>query len=193
MISKQKIIEARSRRLDLLRRQTQAEKHFATLLRGFSVIFRAQWVMFLDDLRYRIVDFYLPRPYRLCIEIDGSCHDIKSTKSYDDWKDTKLITKHRRFRIVRFTNQQVLANGFRQTLSDVLKKRFIARRFIKRLKRIKKKQSKPTQKFDWRTIPGNTFGQVKSRRWIEPKQDTSFLANSPSGFTVAQLKEMGIL
>ena len=52
---------------------------------------------------YRIFDFYLPKPYRLAVEVDGPYHDRK----YDAERDNAVRANHRRLRVLRVTNDEV--------------------------------------------------------------------------------------
>lgn len=61
-----------------------------------------------------LVDFYLPKPMKVCIEVDGSYHIGR--EYYDSQKDAYL-TDQRGFKVIRVTNDQVLEDGFNiQTL-----------------------------------------------------------------------------
>lgn len=51
---------------------------------------------------YCIVDFYLPKPFMLCIEIDGEYHNSKEQKTKDFYKEKYL--KSRNFSVLRITN-----------------------------------------------------------------------------------------
>lgn len=73
----------------------------------------------LDKLKYKylfqkgfwkgdfscIVDFYLPKPYKICIEVDGNIHLNNTQKYRDNFKNDYLINK-RRFKVLRITNEQ---------------------------------------------------------------------------------------
>lgn len=52
-----------------------------------------------------IVDFYLPKPNRLCIEVDGEYHLAPKQKSRDYFKD-KYLTEERGFKVLRLTNKE---------------------------------------------------------------------------------------
>lgn len=54
--------------------------------------------------RFFIADFY-HHPSKLIIEIDGSIHDRKDVKDYDEFREHLL--KQRDYRVVRFTNDMV--------------------------------------------------------------------------------------
>lgn len=48
-----------------------------------------------------LIDFYLPKPRKLCIEIDGSWH--YGRESYDAARD-EFITNKRKMKMLRITN-----------------------------------------------------------------------------------------
>lgn len=54
--------------------------------------------------RFFIADFY-HHPSRLIIEIDGSIHNKKEIKAYDDLRE--YLLKESGYRIIRFTNDMV--------------------------------------------------------------------------------------
>lgn len=57
---------------------------------------------FISGNAYVIVDFYLPKPYKICIEVDGEYHLSKQQIQKDKWKDNYL--KNRGFKVVRIKN-----------------------------------------------------------------------------------------
>lgn len=61
---------------------------------------------FLTEIRFFLVDFYLPKPRKLCIEIDGGCH--VGREKYDAERDEFLRTK-RKLRIVHLSNQSAFS------------------------------------------------------------------------------------
>lgn len=54
---------------------------------------------------YCIVDFYIPRPFFVCIEVDGKYHDSPEQKKKDWAKDNYL--RSRKFKILRIKNEDV--------------------------------------------------------------------------------------
>lgn len=52
-----------------------------------------------------IVDFYIPSPHKICIEIDGGYHDTKTQKKKDKYRDDYL--RKRGFNVVRIKNEDV--------------------------------------------------------------------------------------
>ena len=79
------------RQLDLRNNPTPAEFEFKKILdkHGIKYIFQKA---FLKDY-YCIVDFYLPKPYGICIEIDGSIHDTIRQRTKDYWRDKYLASR----------------------------------------------------------------------------------------------------
>jgi len=51
-----------------------------------------------------IVDFYAP-PIKLAIELDGSSHNIKENKEYDEMRTDYLKSKN--IKVIRFWNSEV--------------------------------------------------------------------------------------
>ena len=56
-----------------------------------------------------LVDLYLPKPYKLCVEVDGGYHSTRLDK--DAAKD-KYLTEVRNLRVLRLSNDQVLDASF---------------------------------------------------------------------------------
>lgn len=52
-----------------------------------------------------IVDFYLPKPYKLCVEVDGGYHDNPEQIAKDQIKDRYL--RSRGLRIARIKNEDI--------------------------------------------------------------------------------------
>ncbi len=57
--------------------------------------------------RFFIADFY-HHPARLIIEVDGSIHNRKENKAYDELRE--YLLKERGYKIIRFTNDMVWSN-----------------------------------------------------------------------------------
>jgi len=85
---------------------TDAELKFESILKKHNIKYRSQKGFFIGN-SYRIVDFYIPHPIKVAIEIDGIYHN--NTKSYDFKKDT-LLFEERDIKTVRLTNDFVLNN-----------------------------------------------------------------------------------
>ena len=96
-------------RITLLRsRATPSEKMFRGILNDLKIKYIFQKGFMAGDF-YCIVDFYLPKPHKICFEIDGGYHNTSEQKKKDFAKDYYL-TKKRHFRVIRFTNDEVLGN-----------------------------------------------------------------------------------
>lgn len=98
---KQKTLFSRIKRLR--ENATPAEINLKAMLDlcGIKYIFQKG---FIQGNGYYVVDFYLPKPRKIVIEVDGNSHDGR--EEYDKRKDDYL--KKRKFKIVRITNQEVL-------------------------------------------------------------------------------------
>lgn len=75
---------------------------------------------FLRGKTIRLVDFYFPGKYRICLEVDGEYHDLQ--KDYDDYRERKII-EQRKFplRFVRVPNSWVFEMSGKNMLEDALK------------------------------------------------------------------------
>jgi len=106
-VEKQKTLFARIKRLR--ENATPAERRVKIMLNVLKTkhIFQKG---FIQGNGYYIVDFYLPKPKKIVIEVDGSSHEGR--EDYDARKDAYL--KKRKFKVVRITNDEV----FNGTVSD---------------------------------------------------------------------------
>lgn len=97
---KQKTLFERIKRLR--NNPTNSETIFKEKLEiaGIDFVFQKS---FIKDNYYCIVDFYLPKPYKICIEIDGEYHFNEPQKVKDGRKDEYL--KSRNFKVLRITNE----------------------------------------------------------------------------------------
>ena len=82
---------------------TKSELIFKEILDSLKIKYIFQ-KGFISGDAYVIVDFYLPKPYKICIEIDGKYHDKQKGK--DKWKDDYL--KGRGFRVIRIKNEELI-------------------------------------------------------------------------------------
>jgi very-short-patch-repair endonuclease len=64
----------------------------------------------------RIVDFYLPRPKKIILEIDGGYH--KETVEKDFYKD--LVWGKKGFKTIRITNEEVFNDSFKDKLKFLI-------------------------------------------------------------------------
>ena len=92
-------------RRELLKKQTPAEIAFHRILSDLGMRYIAQ-KGFMMPPRFAIVDFYLPKPYKICIEIDGLGHREYGQAYRDSMRDVYL--RRRGYRVLRFTNYEVL-------------------------------------------------------------------------------------
>lgn len=95
------------RRNELVYKATAAELHVKRLLEEIGEDFCFQKGFFNQSTHY-IVDFYLKRRKKLCLEIDGGYHSRPSQIAYDKKRD-EFLTQVRGFRVKRLTNEQALA------------------------------------------------------------------------------------
>lgn len=91
-------------RLINLKKPTEYELIFKEILdkENIKYIFQKG---FIKDNFSCIVDFYLPKPHKICIEIDGDYHNSDKQKKKDFAKDCYL--KSRGFKIIRIKNENV--------------------------------------------------------------------------------------
>lgn len=101
-IAKQKTVLNRRRKL--LSKLTEYELRFAQRLRGVGILFIEQ-KGFIQGDGYCICDFYLPRPRRIVIEIDGEYHAEPDRRRKDYAKDRYL--QSRGFKVIRIPNHEV--------------------------------------------------------------------------------------
>jgi very-short-patch-repair endonuclease len=91
------------RRSQLLLKQTRCERKINGLLSELELRFISQKGFIAGGVCY-VADFYLPRPYRLVIEVDGPSHRTEEGMEKDKRRDTYF--KSRRFRVLHISNEQ---------------------------------------------------------------------------------------
>ena len=91
-------------RNELLSKPTDAELVFKARLDKVGIKYMFQKGFIKGDY-HCIVDFYLPKPYKLCIEIDGGYHDTEKQKKRDLEKDNYL--RSRGFKVLHIRNEDV--------------------------------------------------------------------------------------
>lgn len=103
------------RKTQLKIRATKAERDLYNKLVkwGYHVQFQKG---FLAGGVVYIADFYLPRPYRLVIEVDGPSHFTKEGIIKDAKRDSYF--RSRGFRVLHITNEQALALKKEQFMLD---------------------------------------------------------------------------
>lgn len=85
---------------------TESELLFYNRLKKSGINFIFQKCFIANDY-YCIVDFYLPKPHKLVIEIDGEYHNEKNQLVKDAYRD-KYLTEKRRMNVIRIKNSDVL-------------------------------------------------------------------------------------
>ena len=86
----------------LKKRMTGPELAFELRLKSMGLRYMKQKCFFIGNT-FRIVDFYLPKPYKLALEIDGGCHC--ETIAFDRFKDKMLLK--RGIKTIRISNDLV--------------------------------------------------------------------------------------
>lgn len=99
--------------------RTPAELQMESILDSLQVRFLPEHT-FTENLKtFYLADFYIPKPYRAVIEIDGGYH--KDEAAYD--KEKNLYYVHRaKVSIIRFTNEEVLSSDIENELISLLEK-----------------------------------------------------------------------
>ena len=95
------------RRNELIQKATKAELHVKRLLEEIGDDFCFQKGFFNQSTHY-IVDFYIKKRKKLCLEIDGGYHLNPSQIIYDRNRDW-FLTEVRGFTVKRITNEQAFS------------------------------------------------------------------------------------
>lgn len=93
-----------SRVKNLREKATPSELLFKTKLDSLKIKYIFQ-KSFIVGNNYCIVDFYLPKPYKTCIEIDGEYHSTPTQIKRDFNRDVYL--RSRGFKVIRIPNDEV--------------------------------------------------------------------------------------
>lgn len=96
---------------------TIAEAHVISLLDSMDEKYSFEKGL-LNEQRFYLVDFYFPKPRKLCLEIDGKYHEDR--RAYDECRDS-FIRNKRKMNLVRITNEQAMKldrNGLKKILDD---------------------------------------------------------------------------
>lgn len=110
MKEKQSLCSKRQNRLK--KYATNAELVFKDKLDQLELKYQFQ-KGFIKGKNFCIVDFYLPRPHKICIEIDGGYHnDPEQIKR--DINRTFYLEKQRGYKVIRFTNEEAEAFSLEQ-------------------------------------------------------------------------------
>ena len=101
---KKKQSDNQRNRSKLLKNPTEAELIMKSKLDKIKIKNMFQKGFWKGDFSC-IVDFYLPKPYKIVIEVDGGYHTTDKQKYRDSFKDRYLI-EERGFKVLRFTNEE---------------------------------------------------------------------------------------
>ena len=97
---------AKERRTYLIDNITRAEVYFKVLLTRLDIEYIFQYVKFVNDYQFYILDFYLPK-YNICLELDGSHHyDDPKQVEHDSKRDIELSKIN--IKTLRFPNKVAL-------------------------------------------------------------------------------------
>jgi len=95
------------RREDLRRRPTKAESLVRAALDGMGVRYIFQKGYLCNGYGVRIVDFYLPKPMRVALEIDGDSHQgQKEQDRFREWQ-IRTASSAKKIRFVRISDREV--------------------------------------------------------------------------------------
>lgn len=86
-----------------LNKISKAEKVFAEMLKDLHVFAHRNWAFQVKGGKYRFVDFML-RKRKIIFEIDGPEHNEEKDRAREE--EIRQVFKN--FRIIRFTNDEVL-------------------------------------------------------------------------------------
>jgi very-short-patch-repair endonuclease len=93
---------------------TPSEQIFMDRLDQLGIRYMFQKGFIAGDF-YCIVDFYIPKPHKICIEIDGPYHNTPEQKRKDWAKDKYLVS--RKTRVVRIKNEDATTFDIQSLLS----------------------------------------------------------------------------
>ncbi len=105
---------------DLKENATKAERHILRLLQQSKIGFKFQ-KGFISGPNFCIVDFFIYRPYQICLEIDGGYHDTGRQKARDDNR-TEYLENYRGFKVLRISNDVALGLNKNQLVGILDKK-----------------------------------------------------------------------
>ena len=118
-VRKDRLKLSKKYRRERLRDRTYYERWFEDFLTGYRYI--PEKVIFVNDYRFYIVDFYLPK-HRVVIEIDGVQHE--NNKKYDR-KRTKELKNRGIRKVIRFKNTD-LKEMSAERIEQILKINLVA-------------------------------------------------------------------
>ncbi len=112
--NKDRIRKAKKYRRELLANPPYYQTMFEDYLKDYKYV--KERIMFIDEWKFYIVDFYLPK-HRVVIEIDGIQHE--SSKEYDLYRTKDLKSKGVR-KVIRFKNSDLI-NLDTDTIKGIIK------------------------------------------------------------------------
>lgn len=107
-------------RLRRLAKATEAEQAFEKILTDSGLDYKVERAFFKNKATFCFADFYLGKPYRVVIEIDGEYH-LEETQIFKDIEKENYLLS-RGYHVIRFSNDMVLNNPdlVKQLLLDFL-------------------------------------------------------------------------
>lgn len=97
---------AKERREQLIKNITRSEVYFKLLLTKLNIEYTFQYIKFVSDYQFYILDFYLPK-YNICIELDGK-HHYEDIKQYNHDLTRDISLKDLSIKTLRFPNKVAL-------------------------------------------------------------------------------------
>lgn len=114
-IDKQKVL---FKRLSYLRsNSTDSEKATIKILDELKIKYIFQ-KGFLEGDYYCIVDFYIPKPYKICLEVDGLYHEFIKER---DMRKENYLRNYRNFNVLRIKNEDVSHQNIYSLLKPYMK------------------------------------------------------------------------
>lgn len=144
------------RKNELLRKDSNAEKHFAKLLNEASIYYVKEKCCYDKYGNWCYIDFYIPF-YKIGIEIDGKEHKYGKRKEKDIKKEN-FLKEERNITTIRYTNTECLhMNAI--SIIDIVKK---ANRNVNRIDDIeyKKKQKEEELRYASQTSHFNVYSTI---------------------------------
>lgn len=96
------------RQLENRSNPTPSEVHVMGLLDALGERYIFEKGFFTEN-RFFMADFYLPKPRRICIELDGAIHDDRM--GYDFARDCYIMRTRNIKKILRIKNEEALKMG----------------------------------------------------------------------------------
>jgi very-short-patch-repair endonuclease len=103
----------------LKERATKSEIKVMSILNEEKIRFIEQ-KGFIAGNNFCIVDIYIPKPYYICLEIDGEYHNTERQRKRDINKEQYIKTLSKKYKIVRITNKEVEEYSSSEILKKIL-------------------------------------------------------------------------